>query len=240
MADNLKIGAVCKALSEEFPDISISKIRYLEDQNLLTPRRSSSGYRRYSDDDIERLRLVLRMQRDQYLPLRVIKEQLDSGRVVAASADTGTGEGEGGKRVVRDRSNSVLVGLTTEESYASLADVVKETGANEKFISELADFGIVNSDIRAGKPYYDQTNQEVIRVAWKLAEHGISPRNLRSFRSAADHESTLIKQLMGSTLKSPNQTRRKQAVHQLEELAASVATLQTLLLRRNLRYDLLR
>src|ERR1700729_3920730 len=129
------IGSVCKALEQEFPEISISKIRYLEDQKLLTPRRTQGGYRLYTQNDIQRLRTILRLQRDEFLPLRVIRQELAGGR---SERDVSTPSGEA--RGPRRTSTSV-----TREASAmySLDDVVEDTGASSKLIAELVEFGVI-------------------------------------------------------------------------------------------------
>src|SRR5246500_5658930 len=126
------IGAVCKALVQEFPDISISKIRYLEDQKLLAPRRTQGGYRLYTQSDIDRLRTILRLQRDEFLPLRVIRQELAGGR---SDRDVSSPAADG--RGLRRSSTSV-----TREDTAmySLDDVVEDTGASSKLIAELVEF----------------------------------------------------------------------------------------------------
>src|SRR6476660_2618104 len=140
----LTIGAVCKILQNEFDDVSISKIRYLEDQKLLNPRRTSGGYRLYSQSDVERLRTILRLQRDEFLPLRVIRQELASG------GDLVLGDGErkpasGGGAVRR----AILV--DTSRAYLTLEEIVEETGAREELIGELENFGIVQPEKRDGK-----------------------------------------------------------------------------------------
>src|SRR5690348_1011795 len=129
----LTIGAVCKILQGEFDDVSISKIRYLEDQKLLSPRRTSGGYRLYSQSDVERLRTILRLQRDEFLPLRVIRQELASG------GDLVLGDGEG-----RPSGGSVRRAILVETSRAHLTldEVIEETGAREELIAELENFGI--------------------------------------------------------------------------------------------------
>src|SRR6478752_326004 len=134
---SLTIGAVCKALVQEFPDISISKIRYLEDQKLLTPRRTPGGYRLYTQNDVARLRTILRMQRDEFLPLRVIRQELAAGRTDEAAVPRPAHEG--GKRVWRT-SMSVREGAG---ALYSLEDVIEETGAEAKLVRELEEYGVV-------------------------------------------------------------------------------------------------
>src|SRR5579864_892620 len=153
---SLTIGAVCKALAQEFPDISISKIRYLEDQKLLTPRRTAGGYRLYSQSDVERLRTILRLQRDEFLPLRVIRQELASGGDIVATAGGSDKRPSGG--AVR---RAILV--NTSRAYLTLDEVVEETGAREELISELENFGIVQAEKREGKTVYDETDREVVR-----------------------------------------------------------------------------
>src|SRR3984885_9133361 len=145
------IGMVCKALQQEFPDISISKIRYLEDQKLLTPRRTQGGYRLYTQSDVQRLRTILRLQRDEFLPLRVIRQELAGGRAEREVAPGGDG------RSVRRSSMSVR---DPGELY-SIEDVVEETGADPKLVTELVDFGVIKGDQRAGKRYFDETEREI-------------------------------------------------------------------------------
>ena len=128
----LTIGAVCKALVQEFPDISISKIRYLEDQKLLTPRRTPGGYRLYTQSDVARLRTILRMQRDEFLPLRVIRQELAAGRAGDMQVPRPAGR-EGGKRAWH---TSVSV-REQEGALYTLEDVLEETNADAKLVREL-------------------------------------------------------------------------------------------------------
>jgi DNA-binding transcriptional MerR regulator len=224
----LTIGAVCKILQSEFDDVSISKIRYLEDQKLLNPRRTSGGYRLYSQSDVERLRTILRLQRDEFLPLRVIRQELASG------GDLVLGDGEGkpasGSGAVR---RAILV--DTARAYLSLDEVVEETGAREELVSELENYGIVQPEKRDGKTVYDETDREIVRAANELSRVGVGARNLRVFRSSADREANLLEAVLGPSLRSRNPERRKEALESLESLAATVSHLKHLLLVRDLR-----
>src|SRR5271154_4779726 len=133
---SLTIGAVCKALAQEFPDISISKIRYLEDQKLLTPRRTPGGYRLYTPGDVARLRTILRMQRDEFLPLRVIRQELAAGR----SGDAALGTGVPPNRSARDAPRAWRPSVSVRESSGalySIDDVLEETKAEAKLVKEL-------------------------------------------------------------------------------------------------------
>ena len=224
----LTIGAVCKILQSEFDDVSISKIRYLEDQKLLTPRRTSGGYRLYSQSDVERLRTILRLQRDEFLPLRVIRQEL------AAGGDIDLGGGGGDRRPSGSTVRRAIL-VTTSSAYLTLDEVVEETGAREELISELENFGIVQPEKRDGKTVYDETDREIVRAANELSRVGVGARNLRIFRSSADREANLLEALLGPSLRSRNPERRKEALQSLESLAATVSHLKHLLLVRDLR-----
>jgi DNA-binding transcriptional MerR regulator len=221
------IGAVCKALSAEFPDISISKIRYLEDQRLLTPRRTPGGYRLYSASDVSRLRTILRLQRDEFLPLRVIRQELASGSPETSEVSTTAGEARR-----RWRPN---VSVTEANSYFTLEDVLEETKADPKLVAELEDYGVIKGELRNGRRYYDDTEREIIRAVTELARYGVGGRNLRVFRSSADREANLLQQILAPALRSRNPQRRKEAVEALENLAAVATHLKHLLLVRDLR-----
>jgi DNA-binding transcriptional MerR regulator len=223
----LTIGAVCKALSAEFPDISISKIRYLEDQRLLTPRRTPGGYRLYSAGDVSRLRTILRLQRDEFLPLRVIRQELAAGSPETADVSTTAGDSRR-----RWRPN---VSVTEANSYFTLEDVLEETKADPKLVAELEDYGVIKGELRNGRRYYDDTEREIIRAVTELARYGVGGRNLRVFRSSADREANLLQQILAPALRSRNPQRRKEAVEALENLAAVATHLKHLLLVRDLR-----
>ncbi len=220
------IGAVCKALVQEFPDISISKIRYLEDQKLLAPRRTQGGYRLYQQTDIQRLRTILRLQRDEFLPLRVIRQELAGGRSDSDVTPTGT-ERRGPRRA--------MVASRDPGALYSLDDVVEETGANPGLIRELVDFGVIKGESRAGVSYYDETEREIIRAVSELARYGVGGRNLRVFRSSADREAQLLQSILAPALRSRNPDRRKEAIEALENLASVTTHLKHLLLIRDLR-----
>jgi DNA-binding transcriptional MerR regulator len=224
----LTIGAVCKILQNEFDDVSISKIRYLEDQKLLSPRRTSGGYRLYSQADVERLRTILRLQRDEFLPLRVIRQELASG------GDVGLGE-SGGERRAGAGSVRRAILVDTSRAHLTLEEVIEETGAREELIAELENFGIVQPEKREGKAVYDETDREIVRAADELSRFGVGARNLRVFRSSADREANLLEALLGPSLRSRNPERRKEALQSLESLAATVSHLKHLLLVRDLR-----
>lgn len=235
---SLTIGAVCKALSQEFPDISISKIRYLEDQKLLSPRRTPGGYRLYAQSDVSRLRTILRLQRDEFLPLRVIRQELAAGRAeddrsapaAPQAAPASPDSGRPGAALRR-----LTFSIRETGALYSLDDVVEDTGAEPGLVRELEDFGIVQGELRGGVRYYDETEREIVRAVGELTRYGVGGRNLRVFKTSADRESALLQQILAPSLRSRNPERRKEAIEALENLAAVASHLKHLLLVRDLR-----
>jgi DNA-binding transcriptional MerR regulator len=226
-AKAMTIGAVVKALEQEFPDISISKVRYLEDQKLLSPRRTPGGYRLYTQGDVQRLRTILRLQRDEFLPLRVIRQELAAGRAereVAAS---------GGDGPPRKRRPSVTA--PSANALFTLEEVVDETQADPRLIRELEEYGVIKGEVREGIKVYDETEREIVRATTELARYGVGGRNLRAFRTSADREAALLQQILAPALRSRNEQRRKEAIEALENLAAVTTHLKHLLLIRDLR-----
>ena len=217
----MTIGAVAKILSREFDDISISKIRYLEDQKLLSPRRTPGGYRLYSQSDVERLRAILRMQRDEFLPLRVIRQELAAGATRAASK----GPAEGRR----------AVSIDSKRAKFTLDELVEDSSISSQLIDELEEFDIVKPETIDGQKLYDEADREIVRAAAELNRFGVAGRNLRVFRTSADRETALLEQVVGPSLQTSNQTRRREAIENLDTLAATVGHLKHLLLVRDLR-----
>jgi DNA-binding transcriptional MerR regulator len=226
---SVTIGAVCKALEQEFPDISISKIRYLEDQKLVTPRRTQGGYRLYTQGDVQRLRTILRLQRDEFLPLRVIRQELAGGRTDSTLSSSQNAAAE--QRPVRRSALST----SAPGTLYSLEDVIEDTGAELTLVNELVDFGVIKGEQQAGKRYFDDTEREIIRAVSELARYGVGGRNLRVFRTSADREAQLLQSILAPALRSRNPERRKEAVEALENLASVTTHLKHLLLIRDLR-----
>ncbi len=240
---SMTIGAVCKALSQEFSDISISKIRYLEDQKLLAPRRTPGGYRLYGAGDVSRLRTILRLQRDEFLPLRVIRQELAAGAAAddavpsgdGGGAVSGTATGAGGRPGTRARASRTAVSVRESGALYSLDDVLEETRAEASMVAELEEYGVIKGEVRGGLKYYDETEREIIRAVTELARYGVGGRNLRAFRTSADREAALLQQILAPALRSRNAERRNEALEALENLAAVTTHLKHLLLIRDLR-----
>jgi DNA-binding transcriptional MerR regulator len=209
------IGAVCSRLSGEFPDISISKIRYLEDQGLLSPKRTQGGYRLFSEDDVDRLETILRLQRDEFLPLRVIRQHLASP---LASQQR--------------RRRPVGIGAEDEISFDELCD---RAGISADLGRELESYGLLEARRDSGERRYSESDAEVALACAKLQQYGIAPRHLRTFRTSADREANLLEQLLAPALRARSQERRKAAVEDLQALATLAQELSQLLFWRNLR-----
>ncbi len=214
----LTIGAVRERLMEEFPDISISKIRYLEGQGLLAPRRTQSGYRLYSDEDVERLRTILQLQRDEFLPLRVIRDELMS---------------PGTKRRTRRRSSAGPLSAT--EPMIDLRTLCERSGTDAAFVRELEDFGILEPVDEDGESRYPERDVEIVAACARLQRFGIEPRNLRSIRNGASSAAGLLEQIVAPALRSRNPERRSAGIEDLETLAATSQELSQLLFWRALR-----
>ena len=214
----LTIGAVFSMLREEFPDISISKIRYLEDQGLLTPRRTQGGYRLFTEEDVERLQTILRLQRDEFLPLRVIRQELS----------TPTAARKGRKRTA-DSS------LRAPEPDMDFDTLCRRSGADPKFIRELEDYGLVEPHLDGDTKRYGERDIDVVAACVRLSHYGAEPRNLRSFRTGAEREASLLEQMVAPSLRSKNPERRQTGIDDLETLAALSRELSQLLFWRALR-----
>jgi DNA-binding transcriptional MerR regulator len=211
----LTIGAVCRQLKEEFPDVSISKIRYLEDQGLLAPRRTQGGYRLFTEDDVERLETILRLQRDEFLPLRVIREELASP--------------------TRRKRSRRRAALRAPEAEVDLGALCEQAGVGREFVAELEEYGLVQARAENGKRLYPERDVGIVAACARLARFGVAPRHLRSFRTGAEREAGLIEQVVAPALRSRNPERRHGGLEDLEALASVSQELSQLLFWRAVR-----
>ncbi len=209
------IGAVCERLRDEFPDISISKIRYLEDQGLLQPKRTRGGYRLFSESDVERLITILRLQRDEFLPLRVIREEL--------------------RAPTADRAKRRAAGLRGHEEEIDMTELCERAGVTPDFARQLEEFSLLAPRIEGGERVYGESDADIALACARIARHGIDARHLRAFRTAAGRQSALLEQVVAPALRSRNAERRAAALEDLETLAAVAQELAQLLLLRDLR-----
>ncbi len=217
----MTIGAVCDLLKADYPSISISKIRYLEDQRLITPKRTPGGYRLYSPLEVERLRTILRLQRDEFLPLRVIRQELESSTTGAFSV----------ANQAKQLKRAQLAEPAPSRRY-SAQEIMATTGAGAALLKALEEYGLVGGH---GADVFDDTDREVVQTALELSSYGVEPRHLRLFRVAAEREAGLLQQLLTVGLRSRNPERRREALESLENLAALASHMRHLMLISELR-----
>lgn len=209
----MSIGEVLAVLRPDFPDVSISKIRFLETEGLVEPQRSPSGYRRFTADDVSRLRYVLTVQRDHYLPLRVIKEQL-------AQLDRGSALMADGDSPVTPYTAASSRNGSSGEVRLSRETLQEAAAISEELLVELESYGLLRPG-RGG--VYDQDALLIARTAGELAGHGLEPRHLRSIRGAAEREVSLVEQVITPMLRQ----RSADAKARAEEVAADIGRLTT-------------
>jgi len=234
----MSIGAVLDLLRPDFPDVTISKIRFLEAEGLVTPQRAASGYRRFTAYDCARLRFILTAQRDHYLPLKVIRAQLDAqpdGELPAVGSAYGvprlvsvTGGGE--------TAGSDTAAVAPTRIRLSREDLLERSGVGEDLLTALLKAGVVTTG--AGG-FFDEHVVVILQCAKALSEYGVEPRHLRAFRSAADRQSDLIAQIAGPVVKAGKAGARDRADDLAREVAALAITLHTSLIKSAVR-DVLR
>jgi DNA-binding transcriptional MerR regulator len=225
------IGEVLVAVKTEFPDITISKIRFLESEGLITPERTPSGYRKFYTDDVDRLKSILRMQRDEYLPLKVIKERLarsDAGEEGEGLELEATSDGDGAGQVEELAEAPTGLQMSLEEMSAA-------TGVDRDRIKELESFGIVFSHGPEGARYYDGDDYVVLSIVKDFLRLGIEPRHLTMYKHFADRESSFFEALVAPTLRQRNPDARKAATQTLTELSVTSRKFKQALLRNALR-----
>jgi DNA-binding transcriptional MerR regulator len=260
---HLSIGEVLSLLREEFPDVTISKIRFLESQGLVDPERTPSGYRKFYDHDVERLRWILRQQRENFLPLKVIRGRLTespepaqpepvmsqvarpAAKVATPSlfaqlhreTETEPEEPEPEPESVRPPARSLTTTRRPDDADAFTAEeLAAAVGTQPGLIEELKQFGLVSPHaVVAGVAYYDDTCLAIARAAAELARHGVEARHLRIWRNAADREADLFQQVVLPLLRQRNPQARRQAADTLSELTRVGADLRAALVERATR-----
>jgi DNA-binding transcriptional MerR regulator len=227
----MSIGAVLDLLRPDFPDVTISKIRFLEAEGLVTPQRAGSGYRRFTAYDCARLRFILTAQRDQYLPLKVIKAQLDAqpdGELPLAGSPYGV------PRLV-PVGNGVPAdpaAVAASRIRLSREDLLERSGVDGELLTALLKAGVVTTGPGG---FFDEHAVVILQCARALAEYGVEPRHLRAFRSAADRQSDLIAQIAGPLVKAGKTGARDRADDLAREVAALAITLHTSLIKSAVR-----
>ncbi len=198
----LGIGEVLVELRSEFPDVSVSKIRFLEAEGLICPARSPSGYRRFAPADIDQLRFILTAQRDQYLPLRVIKERLHD----RAEAGRSDGQARDGRAGGEGRAGT---------EWVSRRELLETSGIDEQQLAELEAHGLVR---RSGR-LYGQDALDVVSTVTQLASFGVQARHLRAVRTAAERDVALIEQVVAPTLRQRSPRARDEAARTAGQIA---------------------
>jgi DNA-binding transcriptional MerR regulator len=212
----LRIGEVVRRLSDEFPDISISKIRFLEDEGLLNPQRTRGGYRLFSEDDLERLTTILRLQRDEFLPLRVIRDELSAPGVA-------------------ERKRRRPAGLTERVPLIDLDELCRRAGITADFARELESFELLVGEGSGSDKHFPETDADVAAVCGQLRSFGVDARHLRTFRTASGRGAALVEQLVAPALRSRNAERRATGLQDLQALTELAQELTSLLLWRDVR-----
>jgi DNA-binding transcriptional MerR regulator len=235
----LSIGEVLTLLKDEFPDVTISKIRFLESQGLLDPERTPSGYRKFYDNDVARLRWILRQQREHFLPLKVIK-----GRLIGDAESESGGEeqasvaGGGGAAAAMAAAAEVEPEpLSPPRSGTSLTlqELAASCGLETSDLKDLERFGLIGSRTVGGTAYYDDDALAAAHVAAGFMKFGVEARHLRMYKTAAEREAGFFEQVVMPMLKQRNPEARRQASETLGELARLGQQLRSAMLRNALR-----
>lgn len=231
----LSIGDVLNALRDQFPDITISKIRFLESEGLVAPMRTASGYRKFSTDDVERLRYVLSAQRDRYLPLKVIREELDA-------LDRGLEPTPSGTRVPRTLSvaepmpSADDMAINRPDLRLSRQELVTEADIDEDLLDRLLDYGLVAPT--PGTSYFNATALSVCQTVRELTGFGIEARHLRAFKVAADREVGLVAQVITPMARQRQGEGRSRAEDVARQLGALSVRLHTALVQDGLAREM--
>lgn len=221
------IGVVLEQLRAEFPDVTHSKIRFLETEGLITPQRSSAGYRRFTEEDIERLRYILVTQRDNYLPLKVIREQLqamDSGAVTS---------------IMRANTAAPMISPDSfrapSETRFSFEEVASQAGVESDQLEHLLKIGLIKPDVSG---YFTADDIRTIQTAVALTEFGFDERHLKSLRTAAGRQAGLISQVASPIARSQGGDSRQRAEELSQQMTALVVSLHASLVKNALREEL--
>jgi DNA-binding transcriptional MerR regulator len=226
----MSIGEVLVTLKTEFPDITISKIRFLEGEGLIGPERTPSGYRKFYDEDVDRLRMILRLQRDEYLPLKVIKE-----RLLRAEQDPAGDEATAASMVKEDVSAVEEIATPPTGLHMSMDELASATGVERDRIKDLEGFGILCSHGMNGDKYYDGDDFVTLSIVKDFFKFGIEPRHLTMYRHFAEREASFFEGIVMPVLRQRNPDAKRTATESLGELSAISRKFKQALLRTNLR-----
>jgi DNA-binding transcriptional MerR regulator len=220
----LTIGQVVTELLPEFPDLSITKVRYLEDRGLVSPMRTKGRYRKYGATDMRRLRTILALQRDEYLPLEVIRQRVERSSTAAPGQQSVSG-------ALAGRSSLVL---RREEPAYTLEELCETAGASESFVRMLVEYRLIDGPVQPGI-VFTESDVETARICQLLARFGVEPRNLRLLSSSTEREAAIFEQVATPSLRSTHPDKREYGENMLGELGALSSQLTHLLLYKELR-----
>lgn len=227
----LSIGAVLAFLRDDFPEVTISKIRFLEAEGLVDPQRTPSGYRKFSAGDVERLAYVLRMQRDHYLPLRVIREHLDAIERGEAPPALPAPDTRPGPLEEADRELVAVAGAVFGVRLGR-AELLAAAEADEAELAEWEAYGLVVPGPDGG---YDGETLQIARLVAELGRYGLEPRHLRAMKAAADREVALVDQVVAPLRRHRNPQTRVHAETTARELATLSVRLHAAMVQAGLR-----
>ncbi len=229
----LTIGEVLNQVRSEFDDISISKIRFLEAEGLIVPSRTKSGYRKFSSSDVDKLRYILRMQRDHYLPLKVIKEHIEAiDRGLKPEIE----------QINKPKVPSALValnqlGVKKSQLRVTREELITNTSISEQDLKEPEDYGLIK--VLADKRHYDDIAVKTARVIAALSGFGLEPRHLKFLKSGSDRESSLIKQVASPMSRSKRPDAGEQALEMMREISNLTNQLHFILVTSSLDEEIL-
>jgi len=227
----MSIGEVLVTLKTEYPDITISKIRFLEGEGLIDPERTPSGYRKFYDEDVDRLRTILKMQRDEYLPLKVIKERLTrSDEEPYVEEESANGEARAADIAAVEEIATPPTGL-----HMSVDELAAATGVERERIKELESFGILCAHGMNGDSYYDGDDFVTLSIVKDFFKYGIEPRHLTMYRHFAEREASFFEGIVMPVLRQRNPDAKRSAAASLGELSSISRKFKQALLRTNLR-----
>ncbi len=218
------IGDVLKQLKPDFPDVTVSKIRFLESEGLVSPRRSQSGYRRFSPEDISRLRYILTLQRDEYLPLKVIRQRLeamDSGKVTPVTAARKSAPGAISAEQMRAAQSRRL----------TRADVTARANVQDSFTGALIRMGLITAD-PAG--FYSVDDVEIVQIAQNLTDHGLDNRHLKSLLTIANRQLDMVSRIADPLAHGRDENAKQRSAETAREMSALIISLNTALVKGNL------
>jgi DNA-binding transcriptional MerR regulator len=224
----MSIGELLKSLIGEFPDLTISKIRFLESEGLLNPERTPSGYRKFSQLDAQRLRFILRLQKERYLPLKVIKEKLreiESGRIKASDLASG----------IYEEDERLKMEGSAEEATLLKQNVQEALGIPMNFVNQLEEHKLVCSHQGEDGEYYEREDIKIIRIAHDFSRYGIEPRHLRMYKNLTDREEEFFESLLFPLLRQKDPEAKRTAVDNLIQLTNLSRELKDLLLKNRVK-----